>query len=286
MILPHHFNCSIVAMLVLAPPLLARVDSTIAEPLVKAIGEICVKESPSAKDYARIADKTIDYGRRMLQAKSHPAEAVVDTGLDSVEIGERLDPRAADWTKLRQELASLRNTKDQQSPPQPKEESNKQHQDQDKKENQAGTDQEQHQSSQSSQEGSSDGGRNQKETQGSQSQNREPAEDQSNAKGEPHTKSEDSRNQREAGGSAFGDMTDKKENESQTFPDAQSDPSESQKVGGQAARKASNFGNEDPELVIPLQKLDQLRNLDSPAKLFRMIEGQSELPAGKKGKDW
>jgi Ca-activated chloride channel family protein len=41
----------------------------------------------------------------------------------------------------------------------------------------------------------------------------------------------------------------------------------------------------DPDLAMPLQKLEQVRNQDSPAKLQQLMQGQPQK-APKKGKDW
>jgi Ca-activated chloride channel family protein len=42
----------------------------------------------------------------------------------------------------------------------------------------------------------------------------------------------------------------------------------------------------DPALALPLQKLEQLRNQDSPAELFQLMEEQKEATPRKKTKDW
>jgi Ca-activated chloride channel family protein len=58
-----------------------------------------------------------------------------------------------------------------------------------------------------------------------------------------------------------------------------------QPVGGQPPRPSSAEGK--PELAMPLQKLDQVKQADSPAKLFRVMEGKPTGPAtGKKGQTW
>ena len=41
----------------------------------------------------------------------------------------------------------------------------------------------------------------------------------------------------------------------------------------------------DPDLAVPLQKLEQVRNQDSPAKLQQLMQGQP-AKSGTKGKDW
>ena len=55
-----------------------------------------------------------------------------------------------------------------------------------------------------------------------------------------------------------------------------------QKVGGQEQPPQEQA---DPSLALPLQKLDQLRNQDSPAQLFQLMEGEKK-PTKKPAKDW
>jgi Ca-activated chloride channel family protein len=57
-----------------------------------------------------------------------------------------------------------------------------------------------------------------------------------------------------------------------------------QKVGGQQDKKPDEQ-QQDPELAMPLQKLDQVRNQDSPAKLQQLMQGQ-QPKAKPTGKDW
>lgn len=59
---------------------------------------------------------------------------------------------------------------------------------------------------------------------------------------------------------------------------------ETQKVGGQPQRPQE--AKSDPSMVLPIQKLDQLRNQDSPAELFQMLDSREYKPTSKKGRDW
>ncbi len=59
---------------------------------------------------------------------------------------------------------------------------------------------------------------------------------------------------------------------------------ETQKVGGQPQRPQE--AKSDPSMVLPIQKLDQLRNQDSPAELFEMLDSRDHKPPPKKGRDW
>jgi Ca-activated chloride channel family protein len=62
---------------------------------------------------------------------------------------------------------------------------------------------------------------------------------------------------------------------------------ETQKVGGVPEKKDTDKTPLDPSLALPLQKLDQLRNQDSPAELFQLMDADNKKPETKKtGKDW
>lgn len=63
---------------------------------------------------------------------------------------------------------------------------------------------------------------------------------------------------------------------------APANPGDTQQVGGTAGDSSAQ--PVDPALVVPLQKLDQIRNQDSPARLFQLMQDPNQ-PV-KKGKDW
>jgi len=65
---------------------------------------------------------------------------------------------------------------------------------------------------------------------------------------------------------------------------SQANTGETQKIGGQTHQQQSP--KSDPSLVLPIQKLDQLRNQDSPAELFQMLDSRERKPPPKKGRDW
>ena len=63
-------------------------------------------------------------------------------------------------------------------------------------------------------------------------------------------------------------------------------PENMQKVGGNQEQKEGEPKEQmDPALALPMQKLEQLRNQDSPAQLFQLMEG-ARKPAKKPAKDW
>ena len=64
----------------------------------------------------------------------------------------------------------------------------------------------------------------------------------------------------------------------------QANTSDTQKIGGQP--RPPQGAKADPSLALPIQKLDQLRNQDSPAELFQMLDSRDNKPSPKKGRDW
>lgn len=261
----------------------ARADATLAQPLVKAIAEVCVKDVPTAKDYARIAQSTVDLGRRMLQSKEQIQKEIIASGLDSVDIGEKLDAKAANWSELREELQSLLKREDRQSPP-PQEQPQQQEKENENQKNakKSGSNREENQPTADDQKSQANKDKQTNSSSQSQDDNSSAGES-SPSKESSSGENSNSRDQQKAP-SAFGEM--KNSQEPTKAPRQQPDPLDTQTVGGQVSKGSTHGGNEDPDMVIPLQRLDQLRNLDSPAKLFRMMEGPSTQPAEKKGKDW
>jgi Ca-activated chloride channel family protein len=67
-------------------------------------------------------------------------------------------------------------------------------------------------------------------------------------------------------------------------PPEKANTGETQKIGGQPRQPRD--AEADPSLVLPIQKLDQLRNQDSPAELFQMMDSRENKPPPKKGRDW
>jgi Ca-activated chloride channel homolog len=96
------------------------------------------------------------------------------------------------------------------------------------------------------------------------------------------------------------DQGDKQANSRQEKPSQQKNPSdaqppppspanqantgETQRIGGQPRQQSG--AKADPSLVLPIQKLEQLRNQDSPAELFQMLDNRDSKPPPKKGNDW
>jgi len=57
-----------------------------------------------------------------------------------------------------------------------------------------------------------------------------------------------------------------------------------QTVGGEPA--ADKEVQERPELAIPLQRLDRVKQQDSPARLFQLMQDDDRKEPAKKERDW
>jgi Ca-activated chloride channel homolog len=222
---------------------------TLAKPLATTVARLAEQGGLSAKDCSELAQTTITFGQRVKSAQQQPPESVIHDALQAVDLGEKLEAKAADWPRVRQELQDL--LKKDEPPPEDK----KQDQDQQKQDQQKNEKQNQNQQQQKQEQ--------QKSEQQKQDEQKEP----------------DQKQQPQESKDAFGDMQEPKEKKPQPPPQPGT-----QKVGGQQDKK-SEEKSQDPELAMPLQKLDQVRNQDSPAKLQQLMQGQQQKPKTT-GKDW
>lgn len=226
----------------------AAAEDPIAKPLATTVARLATKDTITAKEYAEMASTTVTYGQRVKSAQQQPLESVVRDALQAVTTGEKLDAKAADWPKLRTELEELLK---KEEPPQDKK-------DQDKKE-QEKKDQQQDQNQSQDQQQDKDQQQQQSEQQKQDQQQKEQQSQQQNQ-------------------DAFGDMKDKQEPKPEPKPQPQPG---TQKVGGQQEKQPAE--PVDAELAMPLQKLEQVRNQDSPAKLQQLMQGPQakQKPTGK-----
>jgi Ca-activated chloride channel family protein len=220
----------------------AAAEDALAKPLATTVARLAAKDTVTAKEYSEMAQTTITYGQRVKASKQQPPENVIRDALQAVDTGEKLDAKAADWPRVRQELQDL--LKKEEPPPEDKKDQEKQDKQQQDQQNQDQNQQDKEKSDQQKQE------QEQKDQQ-SQQQNQD----------------------------AFGDMKDKQDQK----PPEPKPQSGTQKVGGQKEEKPAE--PVDAELAMPLQKLEQVRNQDSPAKLQQLMQGQQPKQKGS-GKNW
>jgi len=228
-------------------------ETPVAETLSKLVASYSQRENLAARDYAEFARTTITYGQRLQASKKDVPAGPVNDALAAVEAGRNLDAKAADWTALQRDLEALLKKKEE---PPPKEQPQQKKPEQQKEQQQNSSQQNQPQNQ----------------------QEKPPPEKSDEQKNDAAQKPPPPKEQ-----SAFGDMKDRSAEKSNQ-PPPPADPSEQQKVGGTPEKKADEEPK-DPALAVPLQKLDQLKNQDSPVQLYQLMQGNKPTPK-KTGKDW
>jgi Ca-activated chloride channel family protein len=228
---------------------------------------------PSALDWAELARQTLTWGQAFVSGQQPVPPGPVNDALDAVRTGRRLDPRAADWDKLKADLEALL-----PPPPEKKPDSSKQDQkDQKDKKDQKGeqdSEQKKHPSDSGSgeekQPESTPGEKSERKDQSGQDQNQPPP-GQGQA-GQPQSNSVLGHSDGKPGGAPP--------------PRAQLDQ---QPVGGQPPPAPPDPARLDPALAGSLQKLDRVRDQDSPAQLFQMLANQNPAkrpPPPQHPKNW
>ncbi|HTT56033.1 MAG TPA: VWA domain-containing protein [Opitutaceae bacterium] len=203
----------------------AEDTSAYAAPLSKLVERLSEQPALAAGDCASLAQETLTWGRRLQEARQPVMPGPVNDALAGVTLGEKLNPKAADWPHLRSDLGEL--LKEPPKPPPQQQQNQQQQQPQDQQQ--------------------------QDQAQQPQTQNSEP----------------------------------KTQNQAQPPPPPpkpreQANTGENQRIGGQPPQNEKI----NPSLALPLQKLDQLRNQDSPAELFQMLDSRDRKPPPKAGPDW
>jgi Ca-activated chloride channel homolog len=232
--------------------------------LSKVVGRLSSQADCSALDWAEFGNDTVAWGQHLQSASEQVPERPVRDALAAVDIGSRSDPKAADWPTLRKELEDLlKKSEDQKKPDQKKDQQqNQQNQQQDQNQSQ---DQKQNQSQNQQQQQSSSDSSSQQKPQNSQ--------------GEPQGQ----QGERPAGQQkAFGDMTPNPEQQP-----GEEAPRAMQKVGGVRRDQPNDPARNDPQLAIPLEKLEQVKSQDSPAELFDMLRKSEPMQTPvNKGPNW
>lgn len=249
----------------------------LAGPLVKTIGRLSAAGNLGAADYAELAQSTLTYGQRMLTTRQQPESGAIRDALAGVDAGEALDPAAADWADLRRKLQTfLKNPEDEQNSGE--DESEKDQQDQSEKqpgEGESSPDEKGQKGDQSDPSKPSDPN-NPEDAEQSESSDQEGSPEGQEGKDQPQP-------QRPSDpAEAFGDMNESNA-PAQEEPPPPEPSGDTQTVGGQPDKPTNP--EQDPSMTMPLQKLDQLRQQDSPAKLYQLMQDPKAPPAVK-GRDW
>ena len=194
-------------------------------------------------------------------------EGPVRDALRAVELGSASDPKATDWPRLKSELEDLLKKEDEQQQQQQQKQDNPQNQDKQQNQDQK-QDQQQGQSKDQKENPQQSGKQDPSRSSSSQQQQQKPEE----RKGEEQP-------------SAFGDMAGP--TPTPTPPGAREPQQAMQKVGGVRKDQPHDPATDNPELAVPLEKLEQVKNQDSPAELFDLLRKGEPMPTPtNNGKNW
>jgi Ca-activated chloride channel family protein len=230
--------------------------------------------APSALDWAELARQTLTWGQAFASGQQPVPPGPVNDALDAVQTGRRLDPKAADWDKLRADLEALR-----QPPPEKKLDQSKQ----DQKDQKDKKDQKDQKDSEQKKKNQSDSG----------SGEEKPPESTPGEKSAPKDQSGQDQNQPPPGqGQAGQPLSDSVLGHSDGKPGATPPPPahlDQQPVGGQPPPSPPDPARLDPALAGSLQKLDRVHDQDSPGQLFQMLANQNPAkrpPPPQHPKNW
>jgi Ca-activated chloride channel family protein len=249
------------AAAVLAAALGLRAANTPALPPQQLLGQIVGRlagsaAAPSPQDWAELGQQTLTWGQAFANAQQPVPPGPVHDALDGVAQGRKLNPHAAEWSKLQSDLEALL-----QPPPGQKKEP-----DPPKPQNQQKDQQKKQQNGQSSDSNKSEEQKEQEQKQPNPGEN-SPGKGQSDPVQKPH---------------------DPAAGEPPPQPTASPKP-DSQPVGGQPQNQRPDPARQDPALAGSLQKLDRVREQDSPAQLFQMLANQNpqkKAPPPQHPKNW
>ncbi len=262
-------------------------------PLSELLSRLSAQGDVAASEFATVAEETITWGNQILQVGQAPHIPVVTDALAAIDLGEVIDPDAADWPTLREELEKLLEESQDQQQQDQENEGNEDQEDESENEEVSegdenedeGQEGEQENEDQSGESGEDQDGEGEGEPNESESPDGEPSEeDESSGEGSPEQE-EPSQEERE---NAFDDFDDPaaESEEGEVPPPEPQEPQQqpgTQSVGGQPLQNQE--AEQNPELVVPLQKLDQLKDQDSPAQLFQLMQDPNAQPP-KSGRDW
>jgi Ca-activated chloride channel homolog len=239
-----------------------------AAALSKIVGRLAAQDDCSAIDWAELGRETVTWGEHVKTGNQPVPEGPVRDALRAVDNGERSDPKASDWPKMRSELEELLKK--------PEDKNQQKNQDQNQKQEQKQQDQQKDPQKQDQQQKQQD-----QNQQGSPPPQDKPEDSKDSNSQQQQPKPEEAKPQNKQ--SAFGDMS-----KAATPPPARKEPQGSmQKVGGVKRDQPNDPARKDPELTVPLEKLEQLKSQDSPAELFEMLrKGEPTPTPASTGKNW
>lgn len=274
----------------------AEEPSVTAAPLTRLVGRLALRDPLSARDYAELARATATFGERARAGQEPVPAGAVRDGLAAVAAGEALDARAADWPALRRQLEALLAreeppAQDDQEQPKPD-----QQPDQNKNGSSEKQDGEKGERGESSPENPEPKPGESKSDPASKPEEKQPGGGGQPSPSEPQSADDSGKKPDQPGQSAFGDMNERRPEAPQdprpsappeAPPPPAPDSGEMQQVGGATDRHSNDPARHDPALTAHLQQLDQVKQGDSPARLFQLLqEPSSGSQPASRGKDW
>jgi Ca-activated chloride channel family protein len=261
------------AFLLLGPSVARAEDTAKPDPaaaLSKIVGRLSAQDGVTPLDWAELGRETVTWGEHVKSDNQPVPEGPVRDALRAVDDGERADPKASDWPKMRSELEDLLKK--------PEDKNQQKNQDQNQKQDQKQDQPKQDQQKQQNQDQQQQDQQKQDQQQGSPSQGGKP-QDSKDSQQQP--KPQDTGQQKPQ--SAFGDMS-----KPAAPPPPRKEPQQAmQKVGGLKRDQPNDPARQDPELAVPLEKLEQLKSQDSPAELYGMLrKGEPTPTPAPAGKNW
>ncbi len=247
--------------------------------LGKIVARLSSTSERSPRDWGELAQETVSWGQHLQSAQQPVPAGPVRDALQAVDLGSKRDPKTADWPTLRSELEKLLVDP----------EAKKNDQKSDSKQGDSKSDQDQKKSDSKSDDQKKQDQKNDKNAQNNKEDNKSPTPQPKDSN--DGDKQQDKNSQDKSGtsqpkpgsdsNSAFGKM----DSPPRPTPTPVGAPGETQKVGGATEKPPPDAAKADPALALPLQNLEQVRNDDSPARLFQLMEGEHK-PKPKTGKDW
>jgi Ca-activated chloride channel family protein len=216
--------------------------------LPKIVAQLAAQPALSAADCEKLARETITHGQGVRQSGQPLPSGIVQDGLAAVDRGEALDAKATSWPELRSQLQDLLKPPPQQDQQQDEQKKDEQKQDE-KKQNQQQQQQDQKQDDQQ--------------------------------KSEEQKKQEQQQQQEQQKSEQQKQQEQQQQAQQQPPPEP---PKDTQKIGGEKPK--DDEAREHPELAVPLQKLDQVRDQDSPAELFELLQNDAPKSPDQPKKDW
>jgi Ca-activated chloride channel family protein len=245
-------------------------DATAPDPvalLSKIVARLSAQDRCSPQDWAELGQESVTWGQHVKSSGKPVPEGPVRDALRAVELGSASDPKATDWPRLKSELEDLLKKEDEQQQQQQQKQDNPQNQDKQQNQDQK-QDQQQGQSKDQKENPQQSGKQDPSRSSSSQQQQQKPEE----RKGEEQP-------------SAFGDMAGP--TPTPTPPGAREPQQAMQKVGGVRKDQPHDPATDNPELAVPLEKLEQVKNQDSPAELFDLLRKGEPMPTPtNNGKNW